>query len=48
MIDEFTALTGYDRNYSSSLLRLYYKKYIGSIYKGKAKIRYDIGKDKRK
>ena len=48
ILDEFTALTGYNRNYASRVLRLYYGKHIGSIGKGKAKIHYVIGKDKRK
>ena len=48
ILDEFVALTGYNRNYASRVLRLYYGKQIGSIGSGKAKIRYVIGKDKRK
>ncbi|MCL4378517.1 MAG: transposase family protein [Actinobacteria bacterium] len=48
ILDEFTALTSYNRNYTSRVLRLYYGKYIGSIGKGKRKIRYVIGKDRRK
>jgi len=48
ILDEFVALTGYNRNYASRVLRLYYGKQIGSIGSGKRKIRYVIGKDKRK
>ena len=47
ILDEFVALTGYNRNYASRVLRQYYGKLIGSIGLGKAKIRYVIGKDKR-
>ena len=47
ILDEFVALTGYNRNYASRVLRQYYGKLIGSIGSGKAKIRYVIGKDKR-
>ena len=47
MLDEFVALTGYNRNYASRVLRLYYGKHIGSITSGKRKIRYVVGKDKR-
>ena len=48
ILDEFVALTGYNRNYASRVLRLYYGKQIGSIGKGKRKIRYVISKDKKK
>jgi hypothetical protein len=48
ILDEFTALTGYNRNYASRVLRLYYGKRIGSIGRGKAKIHYVVGKDKKK
>jgi len=47
ILDEFVALTGYNRNYASRVLRQYYGKLIGSIGSGKRKIRYVIGKDKR-
>jgi hypothetical protein len=47
ILDEFVALTCYNRNYASRILRLYYGKYLGSVGKGKAKIRYVIGKDKK-
>jgi len=47
ILDEFVALTGYNRNYASRILRLYYGRYIGSIGKGKTKIRYVVGKDKK-
>ena len=39
ILDEFVALTGYNRNYASRVLRLYYGKHIGSITSGKRKIR---------
>jgi len=48
ILDEFVALTGYNRNYASRVLRLYYGKHIGSIGKGKAKIHYVISKDRKK
>ena len=48
ILNEFVALTGYNRNYASRVLRLYYGKHIGSIGKGKRKIRYVISKDKKK
>ncbi|MCL5070116.1 MAG: DDE-type integrase/transposase/recombinase [Actinobacteria bacterium] len=48
ILDEFVALTSYNRNYASRVLRLYYGKQIGGIGQGKRKIRYVIGKDKRK
>jgi len=47
ILDEFVALTGYNRNYASRILRLYYGRHIGSIGKGKTKIRYVVGKDKK-
>jgi len=47
ILDEFVALTGYNRNYASRVLRLYYGKKIGSIGKGKAKIHYVIGRNKK-
>jgi len=47
ILDEFVALTGYNRNYASRVLRQYYGKLIGSIGSGKRKIRYVVGKDKR-
>lgn len=47
ILDEFVALTGYNRNYASRVLRQYYGKLIGSIGSGKRKIHYVIGKDKR-
>ena len=37
ILDEFVALTGYNRKYASRVLRLYYGKRIGSIGKGKGK-----------
>ena len=48
ILNEFVALTGYNRNYASRVLRLYYGKHIDSIGKGKRKIRYVISKDKSK
>ena len=47
ILDEFVALTGYNRNYASRVLRLYYGKQIGSIGSGKRKIRYVVGKGRR-
>ena len=47
ILDEFVALTGYNRNYASRMLRLYYGKQIGSITSGKRKIRYVVGKGRR-
>jgi hypothetical protein len=48
ILDEFTATTGYNRNYASRILRLSAGKVIGYMIKGGKKIRYVIGKKKGK
>ncbi len=48
ILDEFTATTGYNRNYASRILRLSAGKVIGYMIKGGKKIRYVIGKKKKK
>ena len=48
ILDEFTATTGYNRNYASRILRLSVGKVVGYMIKGGKKIRYVIGKKKGK
>jgi hypothetical protein len=48
ILDEFTATTGYNRNYAARILRLRTGKVIGYSRMGSKKIKYVIGKRKRK
>ena len=48
ILDEFTATTGYNRNYAARILRLKVGKVIGYSRMGGKKIKYVIGKRKRK
>jgi len=48
ILDEFTATTGYNRNYAARILRLKVGKVIGYAKIGGRKIKYVIGKRKRK
>ena len=48
ILDEFTATTGYNRNYAARILRLKVGKVIGYTRMGGKKIKYVIGKRKRK
>ena len=48
ILDEFTATTGYNRNYAARILRLKAGKVIGYTRMGGKKIKYVIGKRKRK
>ncbi|GAJ07814.1 unnamed protein product, partial [marine sediment metagenome] len=47
-LDEFTATAGYNRNYAARILRLKVGKVIGYTKMGGKKIKYVIGKRKRK
>jgi len=48
ILDEFTATTSYNRNYATKILRLKVGKVIGYSRMGGKKIKYVIGKRKRK
>ena len=48
ILDEFTVNTGYNRNYAARILRLKIGKVIGYTKMGGKKIKYIIGKRKRK
>ena len=48
ILDEFTATTGYNRNYAARILRLKVGKVIGYSRVSGRKIKYVIGKRKRK
>ena len=48
ILDEFTVNTGYNRNYAARILRLKVGKVIGYTKMGGKKIKYVIGKRKRK
>ena len=48
ILDEFTATTGYNRNYAARILRLKVGKVIGYSRIGGRRIKYIIGKRKRK
>ena len=48
ILDEFTVTTGYNRNYAARILRLKVGKVIGYTRMGGKKIKYVIGKRKRK
>lgn len=48
ILDEFTATTGYNRNYAARILRLRSGKVIGYTRIGGRKIKYVIGKRKKK
>jgi hypothetical protein len=48
ILDEFTATTGYNRNYAARMLRLRAGKVIGYARIGGRKIKYVIGRRKRK
>jgi len=48
ILDEFTATTGYNRNYASRILRLRAGRVIGYARMGGKKIKYVIGKRKKK
>ena len=48
ILDEFTATTGYNRNYAARILRLKVGKVIGYTKMGGKKIKYVIGKRKKK
>jgi len=48
ILDEFTTTTGYNRNYAARILRLKVGKVIGYTRMGGKKIKYVIGKRKRK
>lgn len=48
ILDEFTTTTGYNRNYAARMLRLKAGKVIGYTRMGGKKIKYVIGKRKRK
>ena len=48
ILDEFTATTGYNRNYAARILRLKAGKVIGYARMGGKKIKYVIGKRKKK
>ena len=48
ILDEFTATTEYNRNYAARILRLKAGKVIGYARTGGRKIKYVIGKKKKK
>ena len=48
ILDEFTALTGYNRCYASCLLKIRNEKVLGYITTGGKRIKYVLGKKKKK
>ena len=48
ILDEFTALTGYNRCYASCLLKIRKEKVLGYITIGGKRIKYVLGKKKKK
>ena len=48
ILDEFTALTGYNRCYASCILKTRKEKVLGYITTGRKRIKYVLGKKKKK
>ena len=48
ILDEFTALTGYNRCYASCILKTRKEKVLGYITTGGKRIKYVLGKKKKK